>query len=81
MIPNLEVVVKKQMSFFGNFFLVRDVEEERIYLMKHMSYIDIKKKNAYNLAYNERVIVEALARRGRESSKKDQAIDCFQNAL
>lgn len=26
-IANLEIVIKKQMSFFGNFFIVRDLEE------------------------------------------------------
>lgn len=50
-------------------------------MMKHMSFIDIKKKSAYRLVCNEKGILDSFVGRSKEGSRKEQALKAMSSAV
>jgi hypothetical protein len=68
-IENLEIVTRKQKSYFGNFFIIRDLSLKKVYMMKHIGFMEIKGKKAYPYIVKEKDMLEYLRNHQIETHK------------
>lgn len=59
-VKNLEIVVRKQKAYFGQFYITRDLVNSQIYLMKHISFLEIKRKKAYPFVVKEKDLLSMI---------------------
>lgn len=71
-VKNLEIVVRKQKAYFGQFYITRDLVNSQIYLMKHISFLEIKRKKAYPFVVKEKDLLSMIKSHQIETNEHHQ---------